>query len=116
MGVLYTDFSVWNREQTRAITLNGLVDTGSLHTLVPALALAELGILRRGTIMGRLSDGSRQAFYLGRARLQLQEAAGDVDVIFGNDPDVIQIGATTLEKLRLTVDLYNGRLISIANR
>lgn len=113
MGVLYTDFALWDRDLTQSITLNGLVDTGSLHTLIPESVLAELGISRLGTLVGRLSDGSRRTFDLGRARLVLPMAAGDVDVIFGKDPEVVQIGATTLEKLRLAVDLNNSRLIPL---
>ena len=113
MGVLYTDFALWNRNLTQSITLNGLVDTGSLHTLIPESVLTELGISRLGTIVGRLSDGSRRPFDLGRARLVLPAAAGEVDVIFGKDPEVVQIGATTLEKLRLAVDLNNSRLIPL---
>ena len=111
MGVLYTDFALWNRGLTRSITLNGLVDTGSLHTLIPEEILGELGISPLGTIVGRLSDGSRRPFDLGRARIALPAAAGDMDVIFGKDPEIVQIGATTLEKLRLVVDLSQGILI-----
>lgn len=116
MGVLYADFAVWNRDLTQSIALNGLVDTGSLHTLIPESVLAELGISRLGTVVGRLSDGSRRTFYLGRARIVLPAAAGEVDVIFGTDPEVVQIGATTLEKLRLAVDLNNNLLIPIAGK
>ena len=46
VGTFNADFVLWNRDKTESRALNGLVDTGSAYTLIPATILEELGVER----------------------------------------------------------------------
>ena len=111
VGTFSADFVLWNADQTAARSLNGLVDTGASYTMIPASILEELGIAREDTETFNLADGSRRAYDLGIARLELAGKRRPVAVIFGPENAGILLGALTLEVFALAADAKYRRLI-----
>lgn len=111
VGTFSADFILWNADQTASRSLNGLVDTGSSYTMIPASILAELGIERKRTTTFQLADGSRRSYGLGFAEMELEGQRDLVHIIFGPENTRILIGALTLEVFGLAADAKYGRLI-----
>ena len=111
VGTFYVDFVIWNQDKTRSRTLNGLVDTGASHTLVPASILEELGIERLRSRVFSLADGSRRELFVGWVEMELEGQTDHVSVVFGPDSGKILLGAMALETFALAADAQNRRLI-----
>ena len=111
VGTFYVDFTLWNRDMTDSLTLNGLVDTGASYTQVPASILEELGIERERSRVFTLADGSKQELFIGLVRMGLQGEDASVYVIFGDENGKILLGALALESFGLAADAKNKKLI-----
>ena len=111
VGTFYVDFTLWNRDMTDSLTLNGLVDTGASYTQVPASTLEELGIERERSRVFTLADGSKRELFIGLVRMGLQGENASVYVIFGDENGKILLGALALESFGLAADATIGRLI-----
>ena len=72
VGTFYVDFVIRNQDQSRSRTLNGLVDTGASHTLVPGSILEELDIERLRSRVFSLADGSRRELFVGWVEMELE--------------------------------------------
>ncbi len=81
-----------------------LVDSGAVHSVVPASLLERLGIEPLTEQEFRLADGSKVVRRKGVAVFPYGDGVGGADVIFGEDGDSNLIGATTLEALSLILD------------
>ena len=110
VGTFYADFTLLNPERTHARALNGLVDTGSSYTMIPAAIMAELGVEPDQTKWFRLANGDVQDFPVGWARIALDGQEDNVQIIFGPGSRVL-IGSMALETFALAVDAKNHRLI-----
>ena len=110
VGTFYADFTLWNPDQTRSRTLNGLVDTGASYTLIPASILTELGIAPEKTKQFQLANGTTQDFPVGWARIELDGQQENVHIVFGPENRVL-LGAMALEAFALAADAANRRLI-----
>ena len=111
VGTFSIPITVYSHDRSASRSLDGLVDTGSIHTIVPAGILEELEIpvfLHREY---RLADGSMVSLALGAIQIELQGEIAAVQVLFGIDPEHILIGATTLETFGYAVDPHHRRLI-----
>ena len=88
------------------------VDTGAIHTLVPATLVAKLGIKPIREEVFSLADGSKKVFPTGYAFFCIDdnEVPSPSPVVFG-DSDKCLLGATTLQILGLIADTTNHRLI-----
>ena len=111
VGTFYVDFVIWNQDKTQSRTLNGLVDTGASHTLVPGSILEELGIERLRSRVFSLADGSRRELFVGWVEMELEGQTDHVSVVFGFDSGKILLGAMALETFALAADAQNRRLI-----
>lgn len=110
VGVFYADFTLRNPERTHARDLNGLVDTGSSYTMIPAAIMAELGIAPDQTKWFLLANGDTQDFPVGWARIELDGQEDNVQIVFGPEGRVL-LGSIALETFALAVDAKNHRLI-----
>lgn len=89
-------------EQTR--TLEFLVDSGAIYSVVPENVLADLGITPIATQEFRLADGTAISRRKGVAVFRFGDRVGGADVIFGEEGDHTLLGAFTLEALGLALD------------
>ena len=81
-----------------------LVDSGAIYSVIPASTLRRLGIRSDGREEFVLADGSRITRRKGIAKFRYNERFGGGDVIFGEPGDSTLLGALTLEALGLTLD------------
>lgn len=81
-----------------------LVDSGAVHSVVPASILERLGVRPLDEQVFRLADGSKVVRRKGGAVFRYGERIGVADVIFGEGGDSNLMGATTLESLGLVLD------------
>ena len=85
-------------------TVEFLVDSGAVHSVVPATLLDRLGIEPLDEQDFRLADGTKVTRRKGGAVFRYGGRIGVADVIFGEDGDSNLMGATTLESLGLVLD------------
>ena len=111
VGTFNADFVIWNRDRTRSLALNGVVDTGASYTLVPEAMLDELGIERLQSKLFSLADGSRVELSLGWVEMELEGETGHVYIVFGPNNGKILLGAMALETFALAADAKYRRLI-----
>ena len=105
MGVTALKVEVANPARpTRAVTLEFLVDSGAVYSVVPAAVLRRLGIKPLVREEFRLADGSTVARRKGTALFRYGRRVGGADVIFGEPDDSVLLGALTLEALGLVLD------------
>ena len=81
-----------------------LVDSGAVHSVVPASILERLGIEPLDEQVFRLAGGTKVVRRKGGAVFRYGERVGVADVIFGEGGDSNLMGATTLESLGLVLD------------
>ncbi len=85
-------------------TVELLVDSGAIYSVIPAPLLRRLGIRSDGKEEFVLADGSRITRRKGIAKFRYNEHFGGGDVIFGEPGDSNLLGALTLESLGLVLD------------
>ena len=85
-------------------TLEFLVDSGAVYSVVPARILKKLGIKPISSEEFHLADGSTIIRKKGIAFFKYGDRVGGADVIFGEKGDSLLLGALTLEALGLALD------------
>jgi predicted aspartyl protease len=85
-------------------SLEFLIDSGAIYSVVPAAILEELGIKPLAEQAFRLADGSKITRKKGVAVFKYGGQVGGADVIFGEPGDSTLLGAFTLEALGLALD------------
>lgn len=88
-----------------------LVDTGAELTMVPRAVLEALGIRREKTLRLRSADGRVATRDIGYAIVQAAGVATIDEVVFGEEGDLILLGARSLEGMNLRVDAREKRLV-----
>jgi predicted aspartyl protease len=85
-------------------SLEFIVDSGAVYSVVPAPVLRKLGIrpLKRETF--RLANGTTIVRRKGGAVFKFRDYVGVADVIFGEEGDAVLLGALSLEALGLSLD------------
>ena len=111
VGIFNAPFTVYSPDMGRSRSLVGLVDTGALHTVIPAPILEGLDIPVYGNRQYQLADGSVVALPVGSAQIELEGEIFAVPVLFGTDTRNVLIGATTLETFGWAADPKNRRFI-----
>jgi clan AA aspartic protease len=105
MGLPFIEIEVGNPanpEITESIEF--LVDSGAIYSVVPAPVLQRLGIRPLATQTFRLANGERISRQKGVAIFKYSDRIGGADVIFGEPGDSNLLGAFTLEALALALD------------
>ena len=85
-------------------TIEFLIDSGAIYSVVPIKILKELGIKPVAREEFRLGDGSKIVRKKGIALFKYGKSIGGADVIFGEAGDSQLLGAFTLEALGLVLD------------
>jgi clan AA aspartic protease len=85
-------------------TIEFLIDSGAIYSVVPTRILKRLGIKPIGEQQFRLADGTKIVRKKGVAFFKYGERAGGADVIFGEKDDSTLLGAFALESLGLALD------------
>ena len=111
MGTFNVDFTIGSADGRRALPLVGMVDTGALYSIIPALILDEMDIARDESELFSLADGSTIEMSIGLALIGMNGRARTVHVAFGHDPEIILIGAMTLERFGVAADPVHKRLV-----
>ena len=83
--------------------VSAMVDTGSIHSMIPGALLARLGLAALERLAYALADGREVEYGYGIARFAIDGREFPCPVIFGPDEEYL-LGATTLEIFNLTVD------------
>ena len=104
MSTFAVDIEVSNREGTRSLVLDALVDTGAFYTLVPALLLSDLGVTPEWKESFRLADGRMVELDVAEAVVGYNGGRRTTPVAFGPDDSDPLLGAFTLEAFALKVD------------
>jgi clan AA aspartic protease len=85
-------------------TVEFLVDSGAIYSVVPSAVLDHLGIKSLTEQEFHLANGTTIIRRKGGALFKYGERIGVADVIFGEDGDSVLLGAFTLEALGLVLD------------
>ena len=110
-AVFDSTLTVYSSDGSRCREIVAPVDTRSLHSIIPAEILLELGI--EPVIESRFNyrDGSILKLPIGVARVALPGKAGHSHVAFGSAPQQTVIGGLTLVELALAADPENKRFV-----
>jgi len=105
MGLTVLEMEVANTARPETTkSLEFLIDSGAIYSVVPAAILEELGIKPLAEQAFRLADGSKITRKKGVAVFKYGGQVGGADVIFGEPGDSTLLGAFTLEALGLALD------------
>src|SRR2546427_2956302 len=105
MGVTFIEVAVAHASRPEVSeTLDFLVDSGAVYSVVPAPVLERLGITPLAEQTFRLANGAKVVRKKGVAVFRYGERVGGADVIFGEEGDSVLLGALTLESLGLSLD------------
>ena len=110
MGVFYENIGVGLKEDGPFKVVTALVDTGAVHSMLPADLLRELGVVPNKDSEFILADGRRQRFSMGDALFRIGLEEHYSPVIFGPN-DQFLLGAVTLQVFSLIADTTHHKLI-----
>jgi predicted aspartyl protease len=95
------------------VPVTAMVDTGSIHSMMPESLLIQLNVTPLERLRYTLADGRQAEYDYGMARFGINSINAPeryCPVIFGPDNEYL-LGATTLEIFNLTVDPAEGKLL-----
>ncbi len=105
MGLTHLNVDIANPAKTETTrTIQFLVDSGAIYSVVPSAILRSLKIKPIGKETFRLADGSKIVRKKGIAYFRYGKRVGGSDVIFGEKGDATLLGVLTLEALGLLFD------------
>ena len=118
MGIFYAKVSIANLAGGDAHETEALVDTGATDSAFPSELLEALHIRPEESVTYVTADGSEVECEYGYARLTIaldddQSVSGVAPVAFWPDQSGQCIGATTLQSLKLAVDMPDERLVRV---
>jgi clan AA aspartic protease len=99
-----------SRKAEPQVDIEFLIDSGAVHSLVPAEVLQRLGIESYQRLEFILADGTKVARQVGDAYFEYDGDGGAAPVIFGEPADEPLLGATTLESLGLVLNPFKREL------
>jgi clan AA aspartic protease len=94
-------------------TVDALVDTGAIYTLLPASILREIGVEPAFKMPFVYADGRRVEMDTGTIAVRVDGRLRYTPCIFGEESSGAILGVVTLEELGLGVDPVNRRLIEV---
>jgi clan AA aspartic protease len=111
MGLTYVTAEVGNpADPARHESVQFLVDSGAVYSLVPSNVLRRLGIEPHSSREFVLANGEKVALEMGTASFTYEGRRGDGLVLFGTDDATPLLGATTLEGFGYVLDPYERQL------
>ena len=112
MGLFSVSLQVGNPFTEQSETVEAMVDTGAVDSMMPASLLRRLGVAPLRTVRFRTASGERVEYEVGRAYFSAEGESCFANVAFGPE-DTLLMGATTLGQLYLAVDPVNQRLVPV---
>ncbi len=97
-------------DQTRTISTDLIVDTGSVLTWIRSSRLEQIGIRPRREKEFRTIEGRLIRRSTGAAIFRYDNAEADIEVVFAKDSDAEVLGVTALESLGYQVDPVSNQL------
>lgn len=91
-------------------TVEFLVDSGAIYSVVPTKILKRLGIKPLAEETYRMADGTKIVRKKGGAIFRYGTRIGFADVIFGQTGDSELLGVTALESMGLSLDPLRRQL------
>ena len=116
MGVFKVPIEIGNFQASRFETVDALVDTGAIYTMMPRSVLAGLGIAPGWSRTFALADGREREFDMAHATVRLNGATVTTIAIFGEEGVAPRIGAYTLAGFGLAVDPSGQGLVELVGR
>ena len=107
MGTFYTKCIIENHiKRKKSVSIPKiLVDTGSEYTWIPSEMLHKIDVIReKKDLVFIMANGQRVTRSVGFAIIKIEEYFTIDEVVFGEEGDMLLLGARTLEGLNLTVD------------
>lgn len=105
MGFTHLKLEIANpADVERWETVECLVDSGAVYSVIPSATLESLGIKPVGEQEFRLANGESIRRKKGIAAFRYGERIGGADVIFGEEGDMSLLGVLTLEALGFALD------------
>ena len=103
MGTFTVEIGIGHPAGGDLAPVSAMVNTGSIHSMVPESLLARLGVAAQERLTYSLADGREVEYGYGIARFAIDGREFPCPAIFGPDEEYL-LGATTLEIFNLTVD------------
>jgi clan AA aspartic protease len=97
----------------RSITLDVLVDTGAMYTLLPADVVAQLELRALEDWQAQLASGERVVYPLGEVRVRLEGRERTTLFAAGPIGCPALLGAFALEAFSLAADPVHQRLLPV---
>jgi aspartyl protease family protein len=94
-------------------TVEFLIDSGALYSIVPRAVLQRLGINPLAEQTFRLANGQTIERQIGGALFKYQDRVGVATVIFGEEADSTLLGAYSLESMGLSLDPVRRELVPL---
>lgn len=111
MGIFRVSVQVGNAFTGQYESVEAVVDTGAVDSVMPASLLRRLGIEATRTVRYRTVSGERVEYNVGSAAFTVEGVSCIANVVFGPAGADTVLGATTLEQLYLAVDPVAQRLV-----
>ena len=92
-------------------SVQALVDTGSLYTWVPRATLSRLGVAPTERLAFLMANGETIHRDAAEIVIRLDSRIRHSITVFGDENDLVLLGALTLEQFTLAVDPANERLV-----
>jgi len=94
--------------------VDALVDTGSIYTWVPGQLLRQMGLQPAEKIEFTMANGKPEFRDVVEAVMRLDGRVRHTICIFGEDNDLVLLGAYALEGFGLAADPVNRRLVRMS--
>jgi clan AA aspartic protease len=114
MSTFSVRITLTNPEQRdRSVTLDALVDTGAMYTLLPADVVARLDLRALDEWQAQLASGERVVYPLGEVRVRLGNRERTTLFAAGPVGCPALLGAMALEAFSLAADPVHQRLLPV---
>ena len=110
MGLFKVTVGVANPAEAQFTSVEAVVDTGAVYSVLPAALLETLGVSPTETQEFTLGDRSIKTWGVGEARFRIDDRERTTPVIFGEE-GVFLLGAVTLEAFALIPDTTHKKLV-----
>lgn len=108
MGLTFIEGVVSHKK--KSVSVEFLVDSGAVYTLLPEKDWKALGLKRRRKMIFTLADGTKVERGISECYISLPQGEGHTPVILGEPGDEPLLGAVTLEILGLILNPFKRAL------
>ena len=117
VGRVYVRVRIYNiADLTHGKEVELLVDSDSIHTVVPSEVLEELKIKPIGEMGVKVFGGGTVRRKYGMAVVEYENKFRGITVVFGEDKDTPVMGVPLLEQLGYVVDPISRKLVPIEGK